>query len=229
MPRRWIGQIGAVMGVGVLCLSGCASSPPPQESAMSKALAPIPQEQAVSKALAPMPQPERAIGYKVVRIRNGREEVNALVAQTAETQTWADSSGCRAVLPRTGFGPALEFSNCDGSTGTQTVQLASGSPYPLALGSKWRHSYAETNTRADRWTGQRHCAVEGTVRVKAGATEVDTYKVVCEDNAGNAKTTHTHYVAPELQATVLQERYRVRNWPGAPPPDRTTWEFIRQE
>lgn len=148
MSRRWIGQVGAVMAVGVLFLSGCASSPPLQE-------------QAATKTLAPMPQAERAVGYKVIRIRDGREEVNTLVAQTAETQTWADSSGCRAVLPRTGFGPALEFTNCDGSTGTQRVALARGAPYPLTLGSKWVYSYEGTNTRGDRWTGQRHCEVAG--------------------------------------------------------------------
>ena len=196
---------------------------------MSKALTPMPQEQTVSKAFAPMPQPERAVGYKVVRIRNGREEVNTLVAQTAETQTWADSSGCRAVLPRTGFGPALEFTNCDGSTGTQRVALARGTPYPLTLGGKWVYSFEGSNTRGDRWTGQRHCEVAGIARVKAGTAEHDAYKIICEDNAGNAMSTHTYYVSPELQTTVYQERYRVRNWPGAPPPDRTTWQFVRQE
>jgi hypothetical protein len=70
MSRRWIGRAGAVMAVGVVFLSGCASSPPLQE-------------QATTKMLAPMSQPERAVGYKVIRIRDGREEVNTLVAQTA--------------------------------------------------------------------------------------------------------------------------------------------------
>ena len=216
MSRMRTRHFGLLLAVGVSLLTGCASSSPLQEPA-------------VSKALAPMPQPERAIGYKVVRIRDGKEVVNTLVAQTGETQTWADSSGCRAVLPRTGFGPALEFTNCDGSTGTQTVTLARGVPYPLALGGKWVYSYAGTNTRGDHWTGQRHCEVAGNARVKAGAVEHDTYKVVCEDNGGNTKATNTYYVSPELQTTVIQERYRVRNWPGAPPPDRTTWEFVRQE
>jgi Lrp/AsnC family transcriptional regulator for asnA, asnC and gidA len=54
-------------------------------------------------------------------------------------------------------------------------------------------------------------------------------EVVCEDNGGSTKATHTYYMSPELQTIVFQERYRVRNWPGAPPPDRTTWQFVRQE
>jgi hypothetical protein len=71
--------------------------------------------------------------------------------------------------------------------------------------------------------------VAGTARVKVGATEHDTYKIVCEDNGGNTKAGYTYYMSPELQAIVFQERYRVRNWPGAPPPDRTTWQFVRQD
>jgi hypothetical protein len=71
--------------------------------------------------------------------------------------------------------------------------------------------------------------VAGNARVQAGAVEHDTYKVVCEDIGGDTKATNTYYVSPELQTAVIQERYRVRNWPGAPPPDRTTWQFVRQE
>ena len=216
MSRLWTGYFGMVLVAEIMILTGCASSPP------------LP-EQAVTKALAPMPQPERAVGYKVVRIRDGQEVVNALVAQTEETQTWVDSTGCRVVVPRMGFGPALEFSNCDGGTGTQTVKLSRGSPYPLTLGSTWVYSYAGTNSRGDRWTGQRHCEVPATARVKAGSTEYDAYKIICEDNGGNTKVTYTYYVSPELQTIVFQERYRVRNWPGAPPPDRSTWHLVRQE
>ena len=204
------------LAAGAALPAGCASAPPLQE-------------QAVSKPLAPMPRPERAVGYKAVRLRDGREEVITLMAQTDQTQTWADSSGCQVVLLRTGFAPALEFTNCDGGTGTQAVKLMRGSPYPLTAGSKWVYSYDGTNVRGDRWTGQRHCEVRGTARVKAGAAEHDVYKVLCEDNAGNTRTTYTYYVSPELQTTILQERYRVRNWQGAPPPDRTTWQFVRQE
>lgn len=92
------------------------------------------------------------------------------------------------MLPRAGFGPALEFTNCEGSTGTQTVKLTRESPYPLTLGSTWVYSYAGTNTRGDRWTGHRHCQVAGAARVKAGSAEHDAYKVLCEDNGGNSKT-----------------------------------------
>jgi hypothetical protein len=65
--------------------------------------------------------------------------------------------------------------------------------------------------------------------VKAGPAEHDAYRVVCSDHTETVKTTLTYYVSPELQTVVYQERYRVRNWTGAPPPDRTTWEFVRQE
>jgi hypothetical protein len=132
-------------------------------------------------------------------------------------------------VPRTGFAPALEFTDCEGSTGTQTVTLPRGAPYPLTVGSTWVSAYLGTNSRGDRWNGQRHCAVEGAARVKAGPAEHDTDRVVCEDDAGNTKTVRTYYVSPALGIPVFQERYRVRNWVGAPPPDRATWELVRQE
>lgn len=216
MSRLRTGFLMVLMAVGTSLLTGCASGPPLKE-------------EAVSTSLAPMPQPERAVGYKVVNLRDGKEDVNTLVEQTADTQTWLDSSGCRAVVPRTGFAPALELTNCEGNTWTQTVKLTRGMPYPLTLGGKWVYSYSGTNTRGDRWAGQRHCEVAGTTRIKTGAVEHDAYKVVCEDNAGNTQTTRTYYVSPTLQTTVFQERYRVRNWTGAPPPDRTRWEFVKQQ
>jgi hypothetical protein len=176
-----------------------------------------------------MPRPERAVGHKVVTLRDGKEETSTLIEQTADTQTWMDSLGCRAVVPRAGFGPALEYANCEGATGTQKVKLLRGAPYPLAVGGKWAYSYAGTNTRGNQWSGERACEVKGSARVKAGAGEHDTYKVICEDTQSDMKTVRTYYVSPSLQTTVLQDRYRIRYWTGAPPPDRTRWEFVRQE
>jgi hypothetical protein len=210
------GYFAMAIMAGSALLAGCASSPPLKE-------------QMVSKTLAPMPQADRPVGYKVVRLRDGREEVATLVAKTAETETWADTTGCRIVLPRTGFAPALEISNCEGFTGTQTVTLTSGTPYPLMLGSKWVYAFTGTSSRGDRWTGERRCDVGATVRVKANGGEHDTYRVVCDETAGNTRITRTYYVSPELQTYVFQERYRVRNWQGAPPPDRSTWEFVKQD
>lgn len=183
----------------------------------------------MTKSLAPMPQAERAVGYKVTRLRDGKTDVLTLVAQTADSQTWTDSTGCRFVALRTGFAPPIQFSDCDGNTGTQTVKLLRGMPFPLTLGGKWAYSYAGENSRGNKWTGQRDCAVQSGARVKTGSGEHETYKVVCEDSQENFKATHTYYVSPSVQTTVFLERYRVRYWPGAPPPDRTTWEFVKQE
>jgi hypothetical protein len=206
-----------LLALGGLILTGCASTPPLKE-------------EAVAKALPPMARPERAVGYKVVQLRDGKEEVSTLLAQTADTQTWSDSSGCRAVVSRTGFAPALEFANCEGGqTGYQTIKLLRGTPYPLALGSKWAYSFSGTNTKGDQWEGQRECEVMGTARIKTGTGEHDTYKVVCDERTRNSRTTNRYYVSPALQATVFQERRRTRNWTGAPPPDTTQWELVRQE
>lgn len=176
-----------------------------------------------------MPQPQRAVGYKATRLRDGKEDVATLVAQTADTETWTDGSGCRFVVLRTGFAPASEFSDCEGNTGTQTVKLLRGTPWPLAVGSKWAYSYAGANSRGNKWTGQRDCAVQGVTRVKTGSGEHEAYKVVCEDAQENFRATNTYYVSPALKTAVFQERYRIRYWTGAPPPDQTKWEFVKQD
>ena len=217
MSRPDVGSMVVIVALGgALLLTGCASAPPVKEEAMTK-------------TLAPMPEPQRAVGYKVTRIRDGKEDIATLVAQTTDTQTWTDSTGCRYVLLRTGFAPVREFSGCEGNTGTQKVTLLRGTPYPLTAGSKWAYSYAGENARGNKWTGQRDCAVQGVTRVKVSSGEHETYKVVCEDSQENFKSTHTYYISPALQTTVFQERYRVRYFTGAPPPDRTTWEFVKQD
>jgi hypothetical protein len=68
--------------------------------------------------------------------------------------------------PPNGVAPVLETSNCDGNSVTQTVTLARGTPYPLTMGGKWQYSFSGKDARGNQWSGQRHCAVEGTSRVK---------------------------------------------------------------
>lgn len=214
--RRRVRGLAVLVVLAAWVLSGCASGPPLKE-------------EAVKGALGPVPRPERAVGYKVVTLRDGKEEVSTLIEQTVDTETWLNSTGCRAVVLRTGFAPALAFDNCEGETGTQTVKLLRGTPYPLTLGGKWAYSYSGTNSRGDQWSGQPSCEVAGTARVKTVSGEHDTYKVACEDTTRSSKTFRTYYVSPELQASVLQDRYRVRYWSGAPPPDRTKWELVKHE
>jgi hypothetical protein len=123
----------------------------------------------------------------------------------------------------------MEFTNCEGNTGTQSVKLLRGTPYPLTVGGKWAYSYSGANTKGDQWQGQRDCEVMGTSKVKTGIGEHDAYKVVCDESTKSSKTINTYYVSPALQSTVFQERRRIRYWNGAPPPDTTKWELVRQE
>lgn len=191
MTRASLNVTAIVLGTSAVLLTGCASGPPLKE-------------EAVSKALAPMPRPERKVGYKIINLRDGREVVSTLVEQTDTTQTWSDSLGCRVVVLRTGFAPVLETSNCDGNSIAQAVTLVRGTPYPLTAGGKWQYSYSGKDGRGNQWSGQRHCAVQGTSRVKTVSGEHEAYKVVCEDNQGNMSTTFTYYVSPALQTTVFQ-------------------------
>ena len=216
MLRLYGRALTLLLAVGAAVMTGCASAPPLKE-------------EAVASSLAPIPRPERAVGFKNVQLRDGKEMVSTLVAQTADTQTWSDSLGCQAVVSRSGFAPALEFTNCDGSTGRQTIKLVRGAPYPITLNSKWTYSFSGTNTTGGRWEGQRDCEVKGTARLKTAMGDQDTYKVVCEDIARDWKTINTYYVSPALQNTVLSERRRLRYWTGAPPNDTTRWELVKQE
>ena len=86
----------------------------------------------MTKSLAPMPEPQRAVGYKVTRLRDGKEDIATLVAQTTDTQTWTDSTGCRYVLLRTGFAPVSEFSACEGNTGYAEGDVAARHAVPSA-------------------------------------------------------------------------------------------------
>ncbi|MGH7335693.1 MAG: hypothetical protein ACREKS_23675 [Candidatus Rokuibacteriota bacterium] len=173
--------VTVLLVVGACLLTGCASR----------------KEAATTQSIPPMTRPERPVGYAAIRLVNGMEEVYTLVDKTADTETWEGPSGCRAVYPRTGFAPALKFTNCDGLSGTQVVKLRQGTPYPLTVGGKWVYSYAGKSTRGDRWSGELHCEVASAARVRVDTAERDVCTVVCEDNVDNVKTTYTYTIYRE--------------------------------
>ena len=172
MSRIHGGLLTVLVAAGAALLTGCASAPPLKE-------------QAVSKPLAPMPKAERELGYKIISLRDGTEFVRTLTEQTADTETWTDSTGCRVVLPRTGFAPTLEFINCEGNSGRQTITLLRGTPYPLILGSTWVYAFSGSSNRGTQWRGERHCAVDSTARIKP--TALDKYMVFVQSTSVNRK------------------------------------------
>jgi hypothetical protein len=174
------------MLAAVLLVAGCATV----------------KELEVRAPLAPMPQPEHQPGYTEVTRYNGREMTSTLVAQDATSRSWKRSDGCAATTPRTGFGPALVWANCNGSTGSSTAKLE-GEVWPLEVGKRWSYSYSGSNAAGSRWSGTRACVVNSTVRIATlTGEEEDTFKVTCRDHS----STYTYYVSPARKATVRYEQ-----------------------
>ena len=169
----------------------------------------------VATPLAPMPQPEIQPGYAEVTLFNGKEMTSTLVGQDATTRSWSRSDGCSAVTPRSGFGPAYRWADCNGSTGTASVKLE-GEIWPLVVGRNWSYAYSGVNARGAAWSGRRTCTVKNTVRIPTPAGEEDTFKIACSDH----DATHTYYVSPARKATVRYEQSRRDGW-------RVTSELIR--
>ena len=169
----------------------------------------------VTAPLASMPQPQLQPGYTETTLYNGKEMTSTLVAEDATTRSWKRSDGCAATTPKSGFGPAYRWENCNGSTGTATAKLE-GEIWPLAVGKKWSYTYSGSNARGATWSGTRSCTVKATARIATPGGEEDTFKVVCRDH----DSTHTYYVSPARRATVRYEQSRQDGW-------RVTSELIR--
>jgi hypothetical protein len=165
------------------------------------------KELEVTTPLAAMPQPELRPGYGEVVLYNGKEMTSTLVSEDATTRSWKRSDGCSATTPKTGFGPALKWENCDGGSGSHTVTLQ-GETWPLAVGKSWSYTYSGSDTAGNTWRGTRSCTVKTTVRIPTPSGEEDTYKVACSDH----NSTHTYYVSPARNATVRYERSRRDGW-----------------
>ena len=126
------------------------------------------KELEVTAPLAPMPQPQLRPGYTEVTLYNGKEMTSTLVAEDATTRSWKRSDGCSATTPKTGFGPAYFWENCNGSTGSATSKLE-GEIWPLAVGKSWSYTYSGSNARGATWSGTRSCTVKMTARIATPA------------------------------------------------------------
>lgn len=155
-------------------------------------------------SLKPMAKPtEPTVGTAYVSLENGRKEVRLeVIATSTEAITYRSNDGCAFALPTSGFAPVTTFENCEGSSGTQLVRLASDAPWPLTVGKSWRYSFSGRNENGDTWDGERTCTVEDTVRVTAPIGTYDTFKVVCDE----PNRTRTYYASPELGVAVMFER-----------------------
>ena len=187
--------IAPVVLVGVI-LAGCQSATTSTS------------ETPVTSSLAPMERPPlNEVASTVVWLINGtNEKTSELVTKTDESTSWKDDNGCTYTIPRTGFAPVTKFENCEGTTGSQEVELVSGSPWPLSIGNTWSYDVKGNSAQGNTWKGTRRCTAEEETRVTVPMGTYDTFKVVCRD----PWRIRTYYVSPEIGQAVIFVRYNPR-------------------
>lgn len=136
------------------------------------------------------------------------------ISETDSSETWKDSTGCTwTTLKNQSYAPSTSWANCRGDDGSATVTFKGGSIYPLQVGNKWSFY-----VNAGNWQTNTDCEVEDAVRVKTGAGEHDTFKIVCTDKWN----TLTRYYSPNLETSVYTERHRrTKN-------QRIKYEFVKK-
>jgi hypothetical protein len=172
--------------------------------------APITTETSVGVKLPPMEKVEApSVGYKViVRQSDGTEGHYEVVAVSDTSLVWRNAEGCEWTQSREfarPFAPSLEWRNCDGSSGTTTIEGHSGDPeWPLRVGKRWRYR-ATGYTGTAAWDAGQACEVAATARITTVSGTHDTYTVVCTSKWAK----YTRYFSPELGAMVRYQRARL--------------------
>jgi hypothetical protein len=144
---------------------------------------------------AEMPK-DPSVGIYFKGLKNGAAYESRLLGKTAESWSLEDSDGCNWSRPPDAMAPATSWKNCNGSSGSATVQSNGGSPWPMKVGTSWSY-----RVNGGNWQTDRDCEVEDAVRVRIGLGEFDTYKVVCTDRW----RTRTRYYAPAIEKVVFSE------------------------
>ena len=160
------------------------------------------QQVAAKAELPPAELPVRRVGDKsVYRDKKGREITYEVTKVDDETYSGHGSDGCiwTSVID---YGPALEWRNCDGNTGTHTIKKRKGGLFPLEVGNKVRWSFRGKNDKGNKWRNSRKCHVKETANVTVPAGNFDTFLIVCTESWARFEW---HY-APELGISVTSRR-----------------------
>ncbi len=164
------------------------------------------EEGPVNETLGPVDRPtDEVVGLEWHAVRDGEPYVDTTVAVDGETVTSEDSNGCKYTNLQFAFAPSLEWENCNGKSGTQTITKTKGSPWPMQLKNKFSYNFKGKYKGGDSWKGRRTCKVKEQVRVSVPAGEFDTYKIVCTD----PWNTRTWWFAPGVNGgtTVAYKRH----------------------
>ena len=158
------------VSIGAILLAGCQTTGSSLQSTPSQA------------KLPPLEQRRAVLGdtYSWLN-KNGEQRTGKIVAVDANFVSGESSNGCKWKSKRDAFAPGVEWSNCGGSSGTQTSQRRGGSIFPMTVGSKETWDYSGTNTNGDSWESTRNCETVAIAEVTVPAGTFDTYHVRCED------------------------------------------------
>lgn len=157
--------------------------------------------------LAPAEKPAAdAAGTEIQALRNGKPVTYSVTAVDGDTYSGMDNDGCSYTELAHAYAPSLEWENCNGSTGTQTITKIKGSPWPMTVGSKFSYKFRGSDNN-DRWAGLRKCVVVGTENVATQMGEFDTYKVECKDPWSK----RSWWYAPEIGRNVKSSRRHFTN------------------
>ena len=179
-------------------ISGCQSSGTTDSASESAAPAIV---------LEPAPRPAAdPVGTQVQAIKNGEPITYVVTAVNGDAYSGHDNNGCSYTELEAAYAPSLEWDNCSGSTGTQTITKVKGSPWPMSVETKFSYKFRGTDG-SDNWTGLRKCKVLGTEHVSTQMGEFDTYKLECKDPWSK----RTWWYAPEIGRSVKFKRKHFTN------------------
>jgi len=153
------------------------------------------EEGSVSQPLSPASKlADEVVGLESHWTRDGEPYIAKTVSVDDEKYSVEGSNGCNYTNTQFDFAPTLNWENCNGKSGSQTITKTKGSPWPMQLKNKFSYNFKGKYTNGDSLSGRRTCKVKEQVRVTVPAGEFDTYKVVCADSW----STRTWWIAPEL-------------------------------
>lgn len=149
------------------------------------------------------PAPVYKVGAKFSMKRGDEVIESEIVKIDGNLIAVTPGGGCVFRRRSDGYGPAISWDNCNGSSGSIAVEEFE-SIFPLTVGRKSSYKYSVVNDDGERFKHDRVCRVTGTARISVPAGEFDTYEINCDDGSWIRR----YFYSPEIQLDVVSERLR---------------------
>lgn len=180
------------------------------------ACAPTVETTPVTAELPPAEIGDFPVSSEWTGLDKGNKTTMTLVKAKGDRRSFQSTTGCSWTESVNFLAPTLEWENCDGNSGSQTIGETSGEIWPLQVGRTQAWSLTGKNGTGDTWQTTQTCEVESAERITVPAGSFDAYKVVCRDTWN----VRTWYYAPALKETVFYTRMHKKR--GL----ESKWEYI---